>query len=219
MTGKLLAPFRAALSAVLARPLLILTVWSGGAALAALIYLWLGLPERTAGDLLLSAVWLLLLAAGALVLLWRSFAAFQEAEAGWASCLRRLGRLAPVVALMAAVVAAVLWRFSGFPWWLAGAAVILALLPIAGQAAAGASGFRQAASVLARPEYWLSGAIALLTGLLLPWLLVSWTPVHGGLLVETASLVVRFAFAWLAAVVSWLLLAALIAELGRQSPA
>lgn len=217
MTGKLFLPLRGAACAVLARPVLILGTWLAGVALAVLAYLWLGLPERTAWDLVLSAILLLLLAAGWLVLAWRTLAAFHEAPPDWASCLKRLGRLAPVAFLMAAVSAAVLWRLGGAPGWLAGVAVIFALLPAASQASAGGVRLRQVAGVLARAEYWLAGAISVLTGLLLPWLLVSWTPVHGGLVVETASLVVRFALAWLAAVASWLFLAALIPELGRQS--
>lgn len=219
MTSKLFAPLRAALRAVLARPLLILTAWGGGALLVVLVYLWLGLPERTPWDLLLSAVLLLLLAAGAIALVWWTLAAFEEPPPAWATCLRRLGRLAPVVLLMAAAVVLVAWRLSRFPWWLAGAAAILVLLPLASQAAGGTVCLRRAASLLRRPEYWLAGVIAILTGVVLPRALVLWTPVHGGLVAETFSLAVRFGVAWLAAVASWLFLAASILELSRKSPA
>lgn len=219
MTGKLLLPLRAALRAVLARPLLIFGAWGGGALLVVLIYFWLGLPEQTPWDLFLSAVLLLLLAAGAIALVWWTLVAFVEPAPVWASCPRRLGRLVPVVLLMAAVVVLVVWRLSRFPWWLAGAAAILVLLPLASQASGGTVCLRRAASLLRRPEYWLAGGIAILTGVVLPRALVLWTPVHGGLVAETLSLALRFAVAWLAAVVSWLLLSALIPQLSRKSPA
>ncbi len=219
MTDKLFAPLRTAWRAVLARPRLILTAWGGGAVLVVLVYLWLGLPERTPWDLLLSAVLFVLLVAGAIGLAGWTLVAFEEPAPVWASWPRRLGRLAPVVLLMAAAVVLVVWRLSRFSGWLAGAAAILLLLPLASQAARGTVCLRRAASLLRRPEYWLAGVIAILIGVALPWAVVLWTPVHGGLLVETLSLALRFGVAWLAAVASWLFLAASILELSRKSPA
>jgi hypothetical protein len=216
--SRLLEPVRAGVLAVLRRPLLILIHLGGNAALVVLFYLWLGLADRTAGDLVISAVLLLLIVCGALWLYGVTMAAF-HARAGqpvFFQGLRRLPKFAPWGLLIGAVVAAVVWRWPRFPFWLTGAATVLAILPLASQAAGGGFTTRDAVKMLGRPHYWLAGILAVVLGLYLPKLLLGWVPETTGLLMQSISLVFRSGLAALLAVISWLALSAVIGQMGRQ---
>ena len=216
--SRLLEPVRAGLLAVLRRPLLILIHLVGNAALVVLFYLWLGLADRTAGDLVISAVLLLLIVFGAFWLYGVTLAAF-HAPAGplvFFQGLRRLPKFAPWGLLIGAVVAAVVWLWPQFPFWLVGAVAVLAILPLASQAAGGGFTGRAAVKILGSPQYWLAGILAVVLGLYLPKLLLGWVPETTGLLMQSISLVFRSGLAALLAVISWLALSAVIGEMGRQ---
>lgn len=217
--GRHIAPAAAAMSAVLSRPWLIVVHWGGNALLLVLFYLWLGLPERTATDLAASAISLVALLAGALWLYGLTLAAFQAPTRADAArrALERMPRLLPWTALIAAVSIGAAWRWPQHPLGLLAVPVVLALLPPAGQAAGGAFSLKQAIRILGRPSYWITATGALLLGIQLAKLLVTWAPQASGFAVQSASLALRFGLAGLLAVVAWLWLCAVIGELGRQA--
>lgn len=217
--GRHVAPAAAAMSAVLSRPWLILVHWAGNALLVVLVYLWLGLPERTAADLAISAISLLAMLAGALWLYGLTLAAFQAPTRSAAArrALERMPRLLPWTALIAAVILAARWRWPQHPLGLLAVPAFLALLPPVGQAAGGAFSLRQAVRILGCPGYWITAAGASLLGIQLSKLLVTWVPPASGFAIQSASLALRFGLAGLLAVVAWLWLCAVIAELGRQA--
>lgn len=218
MMSRLVEPVRAGLLAVLRRPMLIPIHLAGNAVLLVLFYLWLGLADRTAGDLVISAVLLLLIVLGALWLYGVMLAAFHAPadQPVFLQGLRRLPKFAPWGLLIGAVAAAVAWWWPRFPFWLAGVAAVLVILPLASQAAGGGFTWRAAVRMLRRPQYWLAGILAVVLGLYLPKLLVGWVPETTGLLMQSISLVFRSGLAALLAVISWLALSAVIGEMGRQ---
>jgi len=205
-----------AAGAVFHRPKLILVQLTGNAVLFALFYLWLTLPEGRTADLLLSAVLLLVILVGMLWLQGATLAGFHTAGSA-----RTLARRLPWFAVWAVMIVAVLvvsrhlahghWRWP----WLAGLGVAAALLPIAGQAAAGRP-WRGALAVLARPVWWLAVVCLLVSGYLVPALLIAWVPKVAGLAAESVSFGLRFGVAYLLLVLSWLVLAAVWGRLAGK---
>jgi hypothetical protein len=160
--------------------------------------------------------------------------------------LRRLPKLLPWAVLAAAVVAVVVWlagyqsavtanlasRFT--LWWRRpvspqsvdwlypallrslGLIVLLALLPLASQAAGGGFSRRNALRVIGRWRYWLACALLVLVGIFLPGRLVWWILPVKGLFAEAVSVIVRFTVAYILAVTAWLTLAAVIGRLGSE---
>jgi hypothetical protein len=198
-----------ALVAALRRPLLISILLVGNIALFGVFYAWLSIPERTTAVLAASLIVLLAVVFGALWLYAMSLAAFHEAggRAYVVIALRRLPRFLPWAILMAA---AIYWA-----GWFAPLA-FLVLLPAASQASGGRFGGGWAKRIFFRPRYWLGGVLALLVGVLVPKLLVSWVPKVSGVTAQSASLVARFGLALLLAALAWLMLAALIGRMGRE---
>lgn len=160
--------------------------------------------------------------------------------------LRRLPRFVPWVALMAAVIAVAVWLAGYtaevtaylaslftlrlrtavspqqvdwvYPALLRGACavVLLVLLPLASQAAGAGFSWRRALRVVARPRYWVACAVLVLAGLYAPARLIGWIPSFESLLVQAASVVLRFGAAYALAVTAWLTLAAIVAGFGRR---
>jgi hypothetical protein len=186
--------------------------------LLALIYAWFGIGDRSAWQLLLSAVLGCAIVFGAVWLIASALAAEPVSP-------RRLGGFLLWIAAAAAVVACCVWLVgyrprlgfsvashltqwfrkpvkpqtmgSIYAWliWIAGVAGVLAILPLA---------------VKARPtwRYWTTAALLAVAGLVLPGLLVGWVPKFESFGAQTASMVVRFALAYAIALASWLAIAA-----------
>jgi hypothetical protein len=202
-----------------------LLIQAGGyLALAALIYEWLGIADRSVWQVLLSAVLGLGILFGAVWLIGSALAG----SAGFP--LRRMARVALWVAAIAAVVGFAMWLGSyraraGLSvashltlWfrhpvkpqsmgavyftlvWIAGIAGVLALLPFAGRAASGAGAGRAWRDW----RYWAPCAVLVAAGYWLPGLLVAWVPGFKGFGMQTASLLVRFAVAYAIALAAWL---------------
>ncbi len=161
--------------------------------------------------------------------------------------LRRLPRFLPWAAVLAGVIAATVWLSGYAPKvteylsslltlrlrkpvspeqvaWVypallrgACAVVVLALLPLASQAAGGGFSRRAGLAVAARPRYWLACAVLVLAGLYVPGRLMGWTPSFESLIVQAASMAVRVGLAYLLAVTTWLTLAAIIGLFGRAA--
>jgi hypothetical protein len=207
-----MCPFRE----VIRRPGLIGIHLAATVVLLLLFYWWLSLPERTTGDVALSAVLALVMLFGALWLYAASLAAFDAGSSASAFRLglQRLPHKLPWVVLIGGAFALILrWRpgrLSFLPWLGCGI-VLLILLPPASQ------GIRGGASVLRKPRYWAVGVVTVVAGAYLAVALVSWAPDVTGIASQTISLAARFGLAALIGVVAWLTLAALISHLGRKS--
>jgi hypothetical protein len=97
-----------------------------------------------------------------------------------------------------------------------GVVAVLALLPLASQAAGGGFSKGDALQLAARPRYWLACAVLVLAGLYLPGRLVGWIPSFESLAAQAASLAVRFGLAYLLAATGALTLAAVIGQLAGE---
>jgi hypothetical protein len=210
---------------------LLITQLSGYLVLLALVYLWLAIADRSAWQIILTAllgvgicaaaVWLLGDAlAGppgfprnryARFLLWALAGAAIVLVSLWLSGLRpRVG--------VAVASRLTLWfrrpvkpqAMGAIYAWLVRvvcAAALLAVLPFASQAAGGAK--RTAAAALRHWRYWAGTLALLLAGICLPVLLAGWIPKFQSLPAQAVSMLLRFALAYVIAVAAWLEIAAL----------
>jgi hypothetical protein len=208
----------------------------GNAVLMGLAYYWLGVGESDAMQLAMSAVLILVIAAG---FAWLHGVALEQFRSAGAL---RLGHLAPLMllALAAAAIyfAAEYWnpasearinrtasyltltfqtpvrpasveRVFGWIWWIVEWMVIpLLLLPVAsGVAARGWAGFAEFGSKLKNWSYWLAVPVLLALGVWAPFRLMAWKPGMSSFAMETVSLIARFGLAYLLFVAGGLLLA------------
>jgi hypothetical protein len=187
--------------------------------LLALVYGWLGISDRSAWQVLLSAVLGLAIVFGAVWLVGSALAAEPLS-------LRRVPQFLVWIVAAAAVIACCVWLAGYRPrvgfsvashltlWfrrpvkpqsmgtlyagllWIVGAAGVLALLP---------------AAVKARPtlRYWIGSALLVLAGIWLPGLIVGWAPKFQSFGAQTASMIVRFTLAYAIALAAWLAITAL----------
>lgn len=200
------------------RPKLIAWHVLGNAVLFALFFAWLSLPDRTAADLALTALLGAAVAFGALLLHGSTMALFHDAltRKPCSVALRRLHLLLVWAAAIAATALIFWWlgRARGQPLWILGLFVGLALLPLASQAAGGGFDRASALAVTAKPAYWLIAAVFCVAGVLVPGLLVGWTPETTGIVNQTLSMLARFGAAYVLVILAWLLLVAAIGKLG-----
>ena len=200
------------------RPKLIAWHLLGNAALFALFFAWLSLPDRTAADLALTVLLGAAVAFGALLLHGSTMALFHDAltRKPCAVAVRRLHLLLLWAAALAATALIFWWlgRARGQPLWILGLFVSLALLPLVSQAAGGGFDRASALAVTAKPSYWLTALVFCVMGVFAPGLLVSWTPETTGIANQTLSMLARFGAACMLAVVAWLVLVAVIGKLG-----
>lgn len=208
------------LVAALRKPLLVAILFAGSAALLILFYLWLSISESSTGVLAASLIVLVAGLAGAMWLFAMSLAAF-HAEGGRSYlivALRRLPKFIPWALVFGGAIYGMSWVAgkSRVPFWLLASVAILLLLPIASQAAGGSFSLGSALRVLARGPYWIAGILAVVLGVVLPKVLVMWIPNVSGLTAQSTSVGVRFGLALLLAVLSWLMLAAVIGTLGSN---
>lgn len=108
---------------------------------------------------------------------------------------------------------------TGVFWIACGFVIPLIVLP-SGSVTAGAglrglwsSGLRETWKAIRRPRYWGSMLLFALLGAYVPYLLIWWVPLSGGLGVELASMVLRLGLAYGLAITCLLLIASLV---GRQ---
>jgi len=242
----MIALLRESWSDVAARKEIAAAQFAGNLVLLALLYWWLGLAVSTALRVALVAVAALMLVAGSAWLHGAGFAAFRplEATGAFSAALRNLLKLCLITAIFTAALLA--WdyalgqqqrvanftasalTFSSqkpvspesvawiFPWKLRAWFVLLGLL-LMPMAAAAVGTIDRPGKVLRRFSYWIAGILLALFGLYVPWLLIQWIPAAQSLALELASAAARFALAYTLAIASWLVLAALIARLGRQT--
>ncbi len=190
--------------------------------LLALVYEWFGIADRNVWQLLLSVVLGAVIVCGVVWLIAqlltppqtaRFLISLAAAVAVVACCVWLAGYRAQVGLSVASHLT--LWfrkpvkpqtmaSIYEMLLWFAGVAGVLALLPVA---------------VRARPtrRYWITAGLLALEGLVLPKLIVGWVPRFQSFAAQTASMVMRFSFAYAIALASWLLIAA--ATRGSRSAA
>jgi hypothetical protein len=235
-----------AFAAVLQRKEIAAAQFAGNLVLLALLYWWFGLSVATIPKVLLVALTAAALLAGSAWLHGAGLAAFAglDAREAFTRALSRLLRLAliTVILLLALLawdyalgekssldnwLASLLTRLTQkpvspnsvawiFPWKLRAWFVLLglALMPVAAQTV---GAIESAKSLLRQPAWWAFGIVLAFTGLYLPYTLIHWVPFQGPLAAELLSAALRFTLAYALAVLSWLLMAALAARLGRPA--
>jgi len=197
--------------------------------LLVLIFEWLGISDRSVGQVLLSALVGLVILAGGIWLIAAALAGSERVG------LQRIVRVAIWVGAMAAVagfgmflgifrarvglsIASHLTLWSRHPVkpqpmgtvyivlvTIATVAGLLALLPLASRAATGAG---TAAGRLWRDwRYWAISGALVAVGYWLPGLVVGWVPKFSGFAMQTVSMLIRFALAYGIAVAAWLAIA------------
>ena len=197
---------------------------AGYLALAALVYEWLGIGERSLGQVMLSAVvgaaivfaavWLFgnALAPRFALRNWPRFVAWVVAAAAAIAACMWLGSYRANAGLGIAsrltlwfrrpVKPATMGSIYAGAIWIVGVAAFLALLPFASAAAEGVG--RGAREALRAWKYWVGCAVMIAAGCWLPGLLLGWVPKAAGFGAQTASLVARFSLAYAIALAAWL---------------
>jgi hypothetical protein len=201
-----------ALRLVLSRKLLWLAQVVGNAAMLLAVWWWLGLPDETVGQIVLSIVAAAVLLALFVWIHTAALAAYRE-PAGVPS-MKALRRM-PLLVVWLAVFAGICWaglRYIGPTplGFVVFGIVLLALAPLASWLATGQS--------TARPyrdwRYYVGFLVLLLIGYV-PVMLASWVPAVAGLNQELWSAGIRLTAGYIIAVTDWLLLAALIGRLAE----
>ncbi len=183
----------------------------------ALALSWFWLPDSYIWGVALAAVQGIVLIAAGLWLMATTLLFYRKAHAGTDLRLRPICQEAlhrvPALSAWALVFALALWlslRLKAPVWiWIIPA---ILLLPLAEQVAA--EGFRGMSRRAWRARYFPDAAILAAAGAYLPYKLIGWHPQLHGLALQTTSLAVRFAAAYLLAIVAWLMLASLLGRLG-----
>jgi hypothetical protein len=186
------------------------------AAWTSLALSWFWLPDSHVWGVALAAVEGLVLIVAGLWLMAMTLLFYRKAHSGqdvrlWPICQEGLHRI-PALLAWALVFTLALWlslRLKA-PVWIWFIPAIL-LIPPAAQLAAG--GFRGLARMTWSARYFPDAAILAAAGAYLPYKLIGWHPQLHGLALQTTSLAVRFASAYLLAVIAWLMLASLLGRL------
>ena len=226
---------REALSGLARQPRLWWLSLFGYAGLAALIYGWFWIPDERVWQVVFSGVAAVAVVAAVVwvegsilsrlvgarlcwwrVLAWLAVAALFVALTAWvAGCGERFSiwlasRLTMTIRKPISPHG-VGWVFSTL-WTLVLVGGAALLVPFATR------GFAEAWRVCRKLAWWLDAVVVLVAGFYLPWKLVHWSPEIGGLITQTASMVVRFALAWAMVVTAWLLLHSLATLHARAEP-
>ena len=157
---------------------------SGNAFVLFFLYSWSRVQDRSGQDHVFS-----LLIAGSVLFagLWlhaTTLATFQrnEEETPFVPALRRMHYYLPWAAAIGGTAALFAWMSSTLSVmvWVAGVGVILALLPMAAQAAGGLFSRKVACDIIFNEKYWLFATGVLVLGLYAPFSLFAWLPAFRG---------------------------------------
>lgn len=201
-----------ALKLLLSRKLLWLIQVVGNAAMLLAVWWWLGLPDETVGQIVLSIVAAAVLLA---LFVWMHTAALaayrQPSGVPWMKALRRMPLLVVWLAVFAGSCWGVLRYLGPTPaGFVVLGIVLLVLAPFASWLATSRSTVR-----LYRDWRYYAGFLVLLFIGYVPVMLVSWVPAVAGLRQELWSAGIRLTAGYVIAVTDWLLLAALIGRLAE----
>ncbi len=175
--------------------------------------LFLVITLRTPGPMVVGGLF-------GLWLMGATLAAFHttNTETPFGPILRRMHYFLPWALAMAAAVILFGWLASvlHFLVWVLGVAAVIAILPLVSQAAGG--GFSRAAAVriITNDQYWMTGAILLIVGLYIPFMLLSWVPGGDEFLIRALVAGVRFGLSYVLAMISWLTLVAFVGAMGVE---
>jgi len=189
------------------------------AAWTALALSWFWLPDSRVWGIAMSALLGIVVIVGASWLIGTALMFYSRAHAGADLGLRSIYRGAlrrvPALLVWMAVFALAIWASlrPKAPAWIWIIPVIL-LLPLAAQITT--KGLRGLFRMVWRVRYFPAALALAAAGAYVPYKLIGWHPQFPGLAMQTASLAVRFAVAYMLAVGAWLILASLAA---RLSPA
>lgn len=212
---------RDALKAVWKRQELALANLTGNAFLLFLFYSWFSNPDRSGSNLAGAVIWMLICAFFGLWLHGTTLAAFHTdiKETPFVPVLGRFPKFLPWIAAEVAAIALFGWLGSevSFLFWVLGVAAVLALLPMVSQAAGGGFSLNSAVRILTNEQYWLASTLFLIFAVYLPYLIVTWIPKAEGLWMRTIETAARLGLACVLAIMSWVLLAALIGRMGVQA--
>lgn len=210
-----------ALKAIRRRQELALANVTGNAFVLFLLYSWMVVSDRPGADLAASVLLTLIAGFCGLWLHGTTLAAFhpEVKETPFLPVLRRFHRFLPWAAGEVAVIVSFAWLGSEVSplLWVVGVAAVLALLPMASQAAGDGFSRDSAIRVVTSEQYWLAGTLLLVVGIYLPFLLIGWIPQASGLVMSTLATAGRFGIAYALAVLAWVALAALIGGLGSEA--
>jgi len=210
----------ATISGVRKRQQLIMANLTGNAFLLFVLYSWLSVPGQATSQLLSSIFVLVVIFFFAFWLHATTLAAFHPGtkETPFMAALERLPKSLPWLLALTGVVILFTWMSSVLSLyvWIPGVALILAILPMASQAAGGAFSRKSATDIIFSEHYWLIATALLVAGLYLPWLLFSWFPQPEDFALGIFATALRWGIAYFLAIYSWVLLAAVIGSMGAR---
>jgi hypothetical protein len=180
----------------------------------ALAMSWFWLPDSKTWGVAMAALLAVVVIVCAVWLIAATFVFYRRADAGddvrLGAVYREGLRRSPVLLPWAAILVAELWMTlrPAVPRWVWIVVPMLLLPPAARMVAEGLRGLLRNAW---RVRYFAQFAVLAAVGGFLPYALVGWHPSLHGVALQTASLAVRFLAAYVLAIVSWLILASLLA--------
>ena len=212
---------RDALKAVWKRQNLALANLTGNALLLFLFYSWFSNPDRSGSNLVGAVFWMLV---GAFFGFWlhaTTLATFHTdaKETPFVPVLRRFPGFLPWIVAEVLVIALFGWLGSAvsFIFWVPAVAGVLALLPMVSQAAGEGFSKDSALRIITNEQYWLASTLLIVFAVYLPYLIVTWMPESEGIWISMFEKGVSLGLACVFTIVSWVMLAALIGEMGIQA--
>jgi hypothetical protein len=209
-----------ALRQVFRRQRLVTANLSGNAFLLFVVYSWITLNDLSWGGLLRASP---VLAAVTFFIIWlqaTTLVAFHSdaGDAPFGPALQRLPRYLPWAVAMGGVLLLFRWMSGvlGPLVWVVGIACLMAILPLASQAAGGGFSRKQATDIIYDDRYWLLGTALLVVGLYLPVVVFDWIPGSANFFVRMLVAGVRLGLAYFLAVAGWVTLASVIGCLGAE---
>ncbi len=196
---------------------------SGNAFLLFVVYSWTTLNDLSWNNLLRA---LPVLAVVAFFVIWLQATTMMAFHPGggdvpFGPALRRLPRYLPWAAALGGTLLLFRWMSGvlGPLVWVVGVASLMAVLPLASQAAGGGFSRKQATDIIYDERYWAVGTALLVVGLYLPVAVFHWIPSTKNFFVQMLVAGMRLGLAYFLAVGGWVALAALIGCLGAEEPA
>ena len=207
-----------AMKAVQKHQQLLMANLTGNAFLVFILYSWIVVSDRSLTELLSSGAGLLVILFSGVWLQAATLAAFSQESSTtpFVPVLKRMPKYLPWAGAMAGTVALFAWMSSvlGFLVWVVGMAVLMALLPLASQAASGRFSRKTAAEIVYREQYWIIGTALLVVGLYAPFLVFNSLPVPEDAFLRTIMDGVRIGLSCFLSISSWVVFAAVIGRLG-----
>lgn len=207
-----------AMKAVQKHQQLLMANLTGNAFLTFILYSWIVVSDRSLTEVLSSGAGLLVILFFGVWLQAATLAAFcgESSTTPFMPVLKRMPKYLPWAGAMAGTVMLFVWMSSvlGFLVWIVGMAVLMALLPLASQAASGGFSRKTAAEIVYCEQYWIIGTALLVVGLYAPFLVFNSLPVPEDIFLRTIMDGVRIGLSCFLSISSWVVMAAVIGRFG-----